>query len=196
MKKYFQSIYNETGIKPFTFMHAALCILIPILVFFLVGMNVSSGEGEAVIIWAIGSLLVCWGIDVFLIYRSFKDKVVKIFIFHVLASIAFWSKLILIPLFKICWQAGMAVFHANNGNTTASINSSRRMGAAAASNKKSAFNWFEYEGKVHTDDNFEAELLDDFSADEGAYSAEQNNEARAKGYKNAKHAEMSGEKIE
>lgn len=64
------------------------------------------------------------------------------------------------------------------------------------STKKSAFNWFEYEGYEWKDDKADAELLNNYEADEGAYSSEQNQQARNMGYANAKDAEMHAPKID
>lgn len=194
MKAYFQEIYNETKMKPFTFLNAALCVLIPIVAFIAIGVGVSPENNTTVIIVFSASLLICWGINFYLLHKKFNEKAVKLMIFNVLASIAFWTKLILLPLLKIMWHAGRAAFHANMGNTTASVNSSSQMGASIASNKKSAFNWFEYEGKVWEDDTFEAELKEDYSLDEGTCSDEQNQVAKGIGYVNGKEAEMAGRK--
>ena len=194
MKAYFQKIYDETKQKPFTFLNASLCVLIPVIAFLAIGVSVSPEEGSTVAIIFIAALLICWGINFYLLYKKFNEKALKLMIFNVLASIAFWTKLILLPLFKIMWHAGRAAFHANMGNTTASVNSSSQMGASIASNKKSAFNWFEYEGKVWEDDTYEAELKPDYSLDEGAYSDVQNQAAKGIGYVNGKEAAMAGHK--
>lgn len=192
IKNYFQQIYDETGKKPFTFLHACLCILIPIVIVCVAPYLVGADESLWLALSIVG-LFVSWGLLIFLIFRNFKDKTAKIFLFQILASIAFWTKFLLIPLIKMSWHAGQAIVQANHGNVTASVNASKR--SAATKTKKSAFTWFEYEGKVWQDEKEVYDQVPDYSLDEGSYSMDQNNEARAKGYINAKHAEDSGEKI-
>lgn len=192
IKNYFQQIYDETGKKPFIFLHACLCILVPIVVA-CVAPYLGAYDEVKWLVASIAGLAGSWGILIFLVFRDFKEKTIKIFLLQILASIAFWTKFLLIPLIKMSWRAGQAVVAANHGNVTASVNASKR--SAATKTKKSAFTWFEYEGKVWQDEKEAFDQVSDYSLDEGSYSIDQNNEARNKGYINAKHAEDGGEKI-
>lgn len=140
-------------------------------------------------------VLAGWGINLALLLTKFKGKGVGLFFLNILASLAFFITFILWPLLKFCFHTGMAATQANLGNTTASVNSSRKAGAHAASPKKSAFNWFEYNGYEWKDDKEEPELLNNYEADEGSYTYEQNQQARNIGYTNAKDAEMHGQTI-
>ena len=192
IKNYFQQVYDETGKKPFTFLHACLCILVPIVVMCTAFYLFEYDEGKVIGV-SVAGLIASWGLLIFLSFKEFKEKTVKIFLFQILASITFWTKFLLIPIIKLSWHAGKAAVAANHGNVTASVNESKR--SAATKTKKSAFNWFEYDGKVWKDEKEAYDQVADYSLDEGSYSMDQNNEARNKGYINAKHAEDSGEKI-
>lgn len=194
MKKYFQKVYNETHIKPFTFLNCFLCIFLPIIALIGGAVLMDSNEALGTTVMILG-IVAGWGINLALLLVKFKGKGVGLFFLNILASIAFFFTFILWPLLKFCFHAGMAATNANLGNNTASINSSRKAGASVGSTKKSAFNWFEYEGYEWKDDKVEPELLNNYEADEGSYSYDQNQQAKSMGYANAKDAEMHGQKI-
>ena len=125
------------------------------------------------------------------IFLKFKVTGIAIFLLSIIASLLFFISFILWPVLKFAFRAGISATQANLGNTTASVNASRRAGATKG--KKSALNWFEYEGTVWKD---EKEVMPDdipnHSLDEGSYTYEQNQQAKAQGYSNGKDAEMSG----
>ena len=192
IKKYFQKIYNETGKKPFTFLNCFLIIFLPLI--FILGSAFLIADTEEVVVTAtILGFVIGLGINLALLLVKFKGKGIGLFLLSVLASVLFFCSFILWPLLKIMVRAGGAVTQANLGNTTASVNASRRMGATKG--KKSALNWFEYEGHVWKDEKeVMPENIPTGSLDEGSYSYDQNQQARNVGYSNAKDAEMSGRK--
>ncbi len=188
IKKYFQNIYNQTGKKPFTFFNALLMIL-PIIIYLVIAFSGADlDEANKILLL---STLGCWGINFLITFLKFKVTGIAIFLLSIIASLLFFISFILWPVLKFAFRAGMSVTQANLGNTTASVNASKRAGATKG--KKSALNWFEYEGNVWKD---EKEVMPDdipnHSLDEGSYSYEQNQQAKAHGYSNGKDAEMSG----
>lgn len=195
MKKYFQKVYNETHVKPFTFLNCFLCIFLPIIALIGGVVLMDSNEALGTTVMILG-IVVGWGINLALLLAKFKGKGVGLFFLNILASIAFFCTFILWPFIKYLMHSGNAAWQANMGNITESVNSSRKMGAVLASPKKSAFNWFQYDGYVWKDEKVEPELLKNYELDEGSYSYDQNQKARSMGYSNAKDAEMHGQKID
>lgn len=194
IKNYFQKIYMETGKKPFTFLNCFLSLIVPIAMFIIVGSQVSVSEGGKVAITVFLSVLIAWGLDIFLLVKNFHGQAVPIFLLGLLASIAFLFTFILWPVLKFAFRAGMAATQANNGNITDSVNSSRKAGATKG--KKSALNWFEYDGYEWKDEKeVMPEDIPNYELDEGSYTYDQNQQARNMGYTNAKDAEMHGQKI-
>lgn len=192
IKKYFNKIYSETGKKPFTFLNCFLVVLLPLIFIFGSAFLIADTE-EVVVPATIIGLVVSLGLNLVLLIVKFKGKAIGLFFLTVLASILFFCSFILWPILKFAFRAGSAATQANLGNTTASVNASRRAGATKG--KKSALNWFEYDGYVWKDEKeIMPEDLPNGSLDEGAYSYDQNQSARNVGYANAKDAEMSGRK--
>lgn len=188
IKKYFQNIYTQTGKKPFTFFNALLMIL-PFIIYLVIAFSgVSLSEVNGIFIL---SVLGCWGLNFLITFLKFKVKGIAVFLLSIIASLLFFISFILWPLLKFMVRSGSAVNQANLGNVSASVNASKRAGATKG--KKSALNWFEYEGYTWKD---EKEVLPNdtskYSADEGSYSYEQNQKAQAQGFSNGKDAEMSG----
>lgn len=191
IKDYFQNIYDQTQIKPFTFLNCFLCIFLPVIGLILGGywLDRNATLGIAVMILL---LLGGWVGNFVLLYTKFKETAIVLFVLNILASIAFFGKLILWPLIKAGIKSGKAAMEANWGNTTASVNASREAGATLASTKTSAFNWFEYEGHEWKDVTETPEVYEHQELDEGSYIDEQNQKGRDAGYANAKEAEMHG----
>ena len=195
IKNYFQKIYNETGKKPFTFLNCFLLIFLPIIALIGGAFMVDTNESLGYIIMILG-VVVGWGVNLALLISKFQGKGIGLFFLSLLASLLFFCTFILWPAIKRGIHGGNAIWQANMGNITESVNSSRKMGAVSANPKKSAFNWFEYDGYVWIDEkDAEPELLKNYEADEGSYSYDQNQQARSMGYANAKDAEMHGQKI-
>lgn len=192
MKKYFQRLYNETGKKPFTPLNFFLMVGIPAIIM-VIASFMSGSQSDAIFIAAVIVAIVGWIINLVLCIKKFGSKGVGLFFLTLLASIAFFCSFILWPFLKWSFRAAGAMVHANLGNTTASVNSSRRAGATKG--KKSALNWFSYDGTVYQD---EKEVMPDNiggnALDEGLYTDSQNQAARNIGYSNGKDAEMSGKK--
>lgn len=194
IKNYFQSVYNKTHKKPFTFLNCFLCIFLPVIGLILGAYLMdSSSEGLGMTVMIL-SVLVGWVCNFLLLFAKFKVTAIGIFFLNILASIAFFCKLILMPLLKVLFKVGVASTQANLGNTTASVNASRGAGASLSSTKTSAFNWFEYEGYEWKDITEKPEPYGNNELDEGSYTYEQNQEARNLGYSNGKDAEMKGRK--
>lgn len=191
IKQRFQKVYDQTNIKPFTFLNCFLCIFLPIIGFFVGGTIVDSNPALG---FAVMALLILGGwIGNFLIlFKNFKTDAIGLFFLNMLASFAFFTKLILWPLLKASYHFGMAAWQSNLGNTTASMNASSRGGASLGSTKMSALNWFEYEGNKWSDVTQTAEVHENYALDEGSYTYEQNQRARNMGYHNAKDAQMHG----
>ena len=196
IKKYFQKIYNETGKKPFTFLNAFLLTILPLVLGYFISMALVSSIGEDEILIPIGfaiALAVGCIIDFLLLLKNFKGKAVVLLLLNIVASLLFFITFILWPVLKFAFRAGMAATQSNLGNTTASVNASRRAGATKG--KKSALNWFEYTGRVWEDEKeVMPEDTSNYSLDEGSYTDIQNQQARAHGFENGKHAEVSGRK--
>ncbi len=192
IKNQFQKVYNETGKKPFTFLNCFLTIFLPIIIFiascYLFG---SSDDIPAFFAANILGLVVGWGINLALLWKSFQKQGISLFFLNILASIAFFCSFVIWPLIKLSYRASQAIVQANLGNTTGSVNASKRAGATKG--RMSALNWFEYNGDVWEN---EKEVMPEedttYSADEGAYSSEQNQKAQSHGYRNGKEAELSG----
>ncbi len=191
IKQRFQNVYDQTNMKPFTFLNCFLCIFMPIIGFFVGGTIVDSNPAFGVTVMVL-LILGGWIGNFLLLFKKFKTDAIGLFFLNMLASIAFFTKLILWPLLKMSWHTGQAVMQANLGNITASKNASSRGGAALGSVKMSAFNWFKYDGNEWTDITQTAEVEENYESDEGSYTYEQNQEARSRGYHNAKEAEMHG----
>lgn len=191
IKIYFQKVYLETNIKPFTFLNCFLCIFLPVIGLILGALMMGSNEslGKAVMIL---SFLGGWIGNFVLLYKKFDKLAIGLFFLNLLASIAFFSKLILLPWLKASIKFGRAALQSNLGNVTGSVNASRQGGAELASTKTSAFNWFEYDGHEWKDVKETAELDEHYELDEGAYTYEQNQQGKDAGYANAKEAEMQG----
>lgn len=194
IKIHFKKLYAETNVKPFTFLNCFLCIFLPVIGLILGAILMNNNEklGAAVMILAV---LGGWAGNFALLYKNFKAKGISLFFLNLLASIAFFFKLIIMPLFKVLVKIGAASTQANLGNTTASVNSSKQAGAALASTKTSAFNWFEYGGYEWKDSVAEApKPYAPGALDAGSYTDAQNQAARDIGYANGKEAEMAGRK--
>lgn len=194
IKNYFQQVYNETGKKPFTFLNAFILTILPLGLGYLLTMMLVSakGEQESFILVGFGlAYLICYVINFLLLGKNFKDNQIKLLIYSIIASIVFFVSFFLWPLLKFAFRAGAAATQANLGNTTASVNASGRAGATKG--KKSALNWFEYDGHVWQDEKENMpEDIPNSALDEGSYSYEQNQKAKAYGYSNGKDAEISG----
>lgn len=192
MKKYFQRLYNETGKKPFTPLNFFLMLGIPAIIM-VIASFMSGSQAGTLFIGAVIVAIVGWIINLVLCIKKFGGKGVGMFFLTLLASIAFFCSFILLPFFKWSFRAAGAMFHANLGNTTASVNASRRAGATKG--KKSALNWFSYDGTVYQDEKeVMPQDIEGYALDEGSYTNEQNQAARNIGYSNGKDAEMNGKK--
>lgn len=194
IKKHFQKVYNETGKKPFTFIQPFCLLILPLIVVIAdaVLMETSIDEQTGVILLVAG-VAISWIAFIAIPFVRFGKGGFGVLFLSILASLMFFCSFILWPFLKFAFRAGGAVFQANLGNTTASVNSSRKAGATKG--KASALNWFEYEGNVWKDEKeVMPEDLPASSLDEGSYSYDQNNDARSKGYENAADAERSGRK--
>ena len=191
IKNHFQKVYAETNVKPFTFLNCFLCIFLPVIGLILGAILMNNNEklGVSVMILAV---LGGWAGNFALLYKNFKAKGISLFFLNLLASIAFFFKLIIMPLFKALVKIGAASTRANLGNTTARVNSSNQAGAALASTKTSAFNWFEYDGYKWKDNEEKSKFHMNSGLDEGFYTDAQNQAARDIGYANGKEAEMAG----
>lgn len=191
IKNRFQEVYIQTHIKPFTFLNCFLCIFLPVIGLILGALMMGSNEslGKAVMILA---LLGGWIGNFVLLYKKFNKLAISLFFLNLLASIAFFGKLILLPLLKASIKFGSAALQSNLGNVTGSVNASKQGGAELASTKMSAFNWFEYEGYEWKDVKETAEVYEHNELDEGSYTNVQNQQGRDAGYANAKEAEMHG----
>jgi len=190
MKKYFQNIYNETGIKPFTFLNCALTLLLPFAIFIAIGSVSSTSEGDKVMIVTLIGLIACWGSNIALLFNKFKDgkRTAILFFLGLLASIAFFCKLILFPLIKL-------LINFMPGATATNI--TNRATAEASGVKMSAFNWFVYDNRVFTD--IEPNIPDDIpetATNYGAWNSElgrgfndtEERNAQNMGYRDAKQA--------
>lgn len=195
IKNYFQSVYNKTHKKPFTFLNCFLCIFVPVIGLILGAyLMESSSEGLGMTVMIL-SVLVGWVCNFLLLFAKFKVTAIGIFFLNILASIAFFCKLILVPFIKFLVKVGVASTQANLGNTTASVNASSQAGEALANAKISAFNWFVYDGYELKDTTTgEPEIYEHYELDEGSYTYAQNQEARNLGFSNGKDAEMAGRK--
>lgn len=191
IKKRFQEVYDQTHVKPFTFLNCFLCIFLPVIGLILGSLMMGSngGLGTAVMILC---FLGGWIGNFVLLYKKFDKLAISLFFLNILASIFFFSKLILVPWLKWSVKAAGAVVQSNLGNVTGSVNASKRAGAELASTRTSAFNWFEYEGYEWQDVKETAEVYEHHELDEGAYTDTQNQKGRDAGYANAKEAEMHG----
>lgn len=149
MKKYFQSLYDETGKKPFTPLNFFLMIGIPAIIM-VIALCMSGSQSDSLFTVAVIAAVVGWIINLALCIKNFGNRGVGLFFLTLLASIAFFCSFILWPFLKWSVRAGAAVFHANLGNTTASMNASSRAGATKG--KRSALNWFSYDGTVYHDE--------------------------------------------
>lgn len=191
IKNRFQEVYDQTHIKPFTFLNSFLCIFLPVIGLILGSymMGSNGGLGTAVMILC---FLGGWIGNFVLLYKKFDKLAISLFFLNLLASIAFFSKLILVPWLKASVKFARAIWQSNLGNVTASVNASREGGSELARSRTSAFNWFEYEGYEWTDAKETAEVYEHHELDEGSYTYEQNQQGRDAGYANAKEAEMHG----
>lgn len=204
MKKYFQNIYNETGVKPFTFLNCALTLLVPLIIFLVVGCNMSSTEGNKVITISVIALIACWGIDIALLFNKFKNgkRTATLFFLGLLASIAFFCKLILFPLIKLCLNLMTSSTSVQMGDFASASNNANRATAEAGGIKMSAFNWFVYDDRVFTD--IEPDIPEDTATNYGAWNNElgrtfndnEEQNARNMGYRDAKQAYDSGVKLD
>lgn len=204
MKKYFQNIYNETGVKPFTFLNCALTLLVPLIIFLVVGCNMSSTEGNKVITISVIALIACWGIDIALLFNKFKNgkRTAILFFLGLLASIAFFCKLILFPLIKLCLNLMTSSTSVQMGDFASASNNANRATAEAGGIKMSAFNWFVYDDRVFTD--IEPDIPEDTATNYGAWNNElgrtfndnEEQNARNMGYRDAKQAYDSGVKLD
>ena len=194
IKTYFQQMYNETGKKPFTFLNAFILTILPLGLGYLLTMLLVSIMGEEESLILVGFVLAylfCYVINFLLLAKNFKDNQIKLLVYSIIASILFFITFFLWPILKFAFRAGTAATQANLGNTTASVNASRRAGATKG--KKSALNWFEYDGRVWQDEKENMpQDIPNYALDEGSYSYEQNQKAKAYGYSNGKAAEMAG----
>lgn len=198
MKKYFQKLYNETGQKPFTFLNCLLSLLAPFVVFLVVGLNTSDG---GVVMLATGiTALICWVANGFILFKRFNNgkRVAICFFLGLLASVAFFCKLILFPLFKLLLNLMGGATAVQTGDFAGASAQNNRAFAEAGSLKTSAFNWFIYDDRVMEDIHIEAqestmannqawnsELQRSFTSEEDA-------NARNMGYRDAKQAYDSG----
>lgn len=190
IKNYFQKIYQETGKKPFTFIQPFCLLILPlIMVIFGLIMENNLGTQKTLTIMAV-VVVIGWIAFIAIPFIRLKGKGIGVFFLSILASIIFFISFILWPMLKFAYRGGQAITQANMGNTSASVNASQRMGATKG--KKSALNWFEYDGYVWKDEKEVLPEMTDYALDEGSYSLEQNTQARAKGFSNGKDAEMQG----
>lgn len=205
MKNYFQKIYNETGEKPFTFLNCALSILLPLVIFLVVGLNVSAAEGNKVITISIIALIVCWGIDIALLFHKFKDakRTAILFFLGLLASVAFFCKLILFPLIKWIMNMSLSMTDVQTGNFAGANNKANRANAEAGGVKMSAFNWFVYDDRKFED--IQPTIPEEqpetnpqaWSSELGrSFTSEEDMKARNMGYNDAKHACDSGVRVD
>lgn len=200
MKSYFQKVYSETGKKPFTFLNCALCILIPIIVLIVVGSQASSSEGGDVMAIFIPVTILCIVGNAVMQYMRFQNvgKAVLLTFLNMLASIAFFCKLILFPLIKFAFKMMGAMSDVQSGNYTAANNNMNN--ARSGQIKTSAFDWFKYDGTTVGDIQVGEEKAEDYSTDNLAwshalnrsYTAEEDMKARNLGFQNAKDAENQG----
>lgn len=189
IKRHFQQIYNETGKKPFTFLNAFFMVFFPVIV----AIVMTFVDANIFAVAALAALAVGIVINLIIMLVKFQVKGIGLFFLTLLASFMFFCSFIFWPFLKFSFRAAGAMFHANLGNITASVNASRRAGATKG--KRSALNWFEYDGKVWKDEKeVMPEDIPNYSLDEGSYSYDQNQQARNHGYSNGKEAEMSGHK--
>lgn len=191
IQNHFQRVYDETHVKPFTFLNCFLCIFLPIVGLILGALIISNNTTIGIIVMIL-FILGGWAGNFALLFKNFKEKGISLFFLNLLASIAFFFKLIVMPLFKVLVKIGVASTQANLGNTTASVNSSKQAGATLASTKTSALNWFEYDGYEWKDNVEKPKLHPNSGLDEDSYTDAQNQAARNLGYVNAKEAEMAG----
>lgn len=198
MKNYFQKLYNETGQKPFTFLNCLLSILLPFIVFLAVGLNPPNG-GTVMLATGI-TTLICWGINCFLLFKRFNDTklVATCFFLGLLASIAFFCKLILFPIIKLFFNLMTGASAVQTGDFARASAENNRAFANFGSAKTSAFNWFIYDDRIIEDIHIEpeestmtnslawnSELQRNFTSDEDL-------NAQQMGYTDAKHAYDSG----
>jgi len=199
MKNYFQKIYNETGQKPFTFLNCFLNVLLPLVVLILAAIVIPN-DGELAKILIALSFVIGLAANVFVLFKRFKDgkRVAILFFLGLLASIAFFCKLILFPLFKLLLNLMGSSTSIQTGDFAGASAQNNRAFAEAGSLKLSAFNWFNYDDRVIDDIHIEAEestmannqawnseLRRSFTSDEDA-------NARNMGYRDAKQAYDSG----
>lgn len=205
MKNYFQKIYNETGIKPFTFLNCALSFLLPLVIFLVIGSNMSSTEGNKVITISVIALIACWGIDIALLFNKFKDgkRTAILFFLGLLASIAFFCKLILFPLIKLLFNMMGSATAVQTGDFAGASNNANRATAEAGGVKMSAFNWFVYDDRKF-EDIAPSEPAESYITNSQAWNSElgrnftsdEDMNAQQMGYTDAKNAYDSGVKLE
>ena len=200
MKSYFQKLYNETGKKPFTFLNCALCVLLPIVAFLLFGITLADANETLFVILVIVALVLCWGGNVFIQFNRFGNigKALWLMFLNMLASIAFFCKLILFPLIALCFKMMSGMTDIQNGDFSAANNNLNN--ARSGKIKASAFNWFRYDGTTVDDIQVGEEQPEDYTPDNLAwshtlnrsYTAEEDLKAQNMGFKNAKDAENQG----
>lgn len=184
IKNYFQRLYNETGVKPFTFFNVFLFPVLPVVLAIVVE---STDMGIALPIIA---LIAGLAFNIAKTIIKFPTEAVKILPLMFLATMAFTIKFFVWPIIKFAYYSGKAATAANMGNYSESQYYSGQHSGMAMS----AFNWFQYDGKTYKDEadyNSYGEMPA-YAADEGSYSYKQNDAAHAMGYVNGKEAEMNG----
>lgn len=196
MKKYFQKIYNETGKKPFTFLNCMLAVLLPIAIFIFSGVKLMDTNPNLGVTVMIGGTIVCWLINIIIWFVNYKNigRVLALFFLTMLASIAFFCKLILFPFIGLLFKIGSASTDIQTGNYAGASNTMNSGGKV----RTSAFSWFQYDGTVIDDVEVEAQTDRVSNAQawsstlNRSYTAEEDTRARQLGFADAKDAEMSG----
>lgn len=199
MKKYFQKLYNETGQKPFTFLNCFLNVLLPLVVFILAAIIIPNDGDMAMILIGL-SFVIGLVANVLVLFKRFKDgkRVAICFILGLLASVAFFCKLILFPLFKLLLNLMGGAASVQTGDFAGASAQNNRAFAEAGSLKTSAFNWFIYDDRVIEDIHIEAQ--ESTMANDQAWNSElqrnftsdEDTNARNMGYRDAKQAYDSG----
>lgn len=71
------------------------------------------------------TLLGGWIGNFVLLYKKFDKLAIGLFFLNILASIAFFGRLILLPWLKASIKFGSAALQSNLGNVTGSVNASK-----------------------------------------------------------------------
>jgi len=201
MKKYFQKLYNETGVKPFTFLNCFLCILLPIIVL-IIAACMQSNEVVILTFFIVGFVVGIAG-NIFIQFRRFSDvkRAFLLTLLNFLASIHFFCKLIVFPLVKLFMNLAGSMTSIQTGNfQQAQSETDHALNSNGA--KLSAFNWFVYDGRKFEDVEGEEtpivyENANAYDTTLGrSYTNEEDRNARNLGYTDAYSAVNSGVKVE